>query len=80
MPIRESRALTVDPILGNLSRVGLRELFGDITSEHLVILDEKLRPSNDEGPWDAMRLFETHEDVAAVGGRLGCPRSGCCMR
>jgi glycosyltransferase involved in cell wall biosynthesis len=70
MPIRESRVLTLDAISGNFSRIGLKETLKDITSEHLVILDEKLRPSNDEGPWDAMRLFEMHDDVAAVGGRI----------
>ena len=70
MPIRESRILTVDARSGSFSRVGLKETLEDISSEHLVILDEKLRPSNDEGPWDAMRLFEMHGDVAAVGGRI----------
>ena len=70
MPIRESRILTVDPRSGSFSRVGLKETLEDIASEHLVILDEKLRPSNDEGPWDAMRLFEMYGDVAAVGGRI----------
>jgi glycosyltransferase involved in cell wall biosynthesis len=70
MPIRESRILTVDPRSGSFGRAGLKETLENISSEHLVILDEKLRPSNDEGPWDAMRLFEMHGDVAAVGGRI----------
>ena len=70
LPVQESCVLRPDKASGSLSSVALETALQGVISEHLIILDQQLRPSNDEGAWDAMRVFEMHDDVAAVGGRI----------
>jgi O-antigen biosynthesis protein len=70
LPIHESCVLHADRPSGTLSSVELETMLCNATCEYLIVLDEQLRPCNDEGAWDAMRLFEMHDNVAAVGGRI----------
>jgi glycosyltransferase involved in cell wall biosynthesis len=70
LPIHESRVVVRASDSGAVSDEALARALTDVESEIVVVLDDALRPSNDEGPWDAMRLFEMHADVAAVGGRI----------
>ena len=70
LPVQESCVLHPNRTSDTLGAVALEAALRNVTCEHLIVLDEQLRPSNDEGPWDAMRIFEMHPDVAAVGGRI----------
>jgi hypothetical protein len=70
LPVQESCVLRPDRTMDTVSAAALETALRDVTSEHLVVLDEQLHPNNDHGPWDAMRMFEMHNDVAAVGGRI----------
>jgi glycosyltransferase involved in cell wall biosynthesis len=70
LPIHENRIVARASGSGAVSDEALATALADLESEIVVVLDDGLRPSNDEGPWDAMRLFEMHADVAAVGGRI----------
>ena len=70
LPIHESRVVVRAPDSGGVSDQALATALRDVESNIVVVLDDALRPSNDEGPWDAMRLFEMHAEVVAVGGRI----------
>jgi hypothetical protein len=70
LPVRESCVLHADRTSGNLSSLALEAALRDAACEYLIVLDQQLRPSNDEGTWDAMRIFEMHDNVVAVGGRI----------
>jgi len=49
---------------------GIVQILLEVTSEHFILLDERLRPSNPDGPWEVMQMFELHKNVAAVSGRV----------
>jgi O-antigen biosynthesis protein len=70
LPIQESRVVAREGEFGKVDLNALSAALQGVTSDYLVVLNGGLQPSNDEGPWDAMRLFEMHHDVAAVGGRI----------
>jgi O-antigen biosynthesis protein len=70
LPIHESRVVVRASDCGAVSDQALATALRDVESDIVVVLDDALRPSNDEGPWDAMRLFEMHAEVVAVGGRI----------
>ena len=70
LPVQENCVLHPDRTSGTLSSLALEAALRDVTCEHLIVLDQQLRPSNDEGAWDAMRIFEMHDDVVAIGGRI----------
>jgi len=80
LPIGETRILHL--VSGDMfDREDLARIVREVTSDYLVLLDERLYPSNDNGPWDAMQLFEMHSDVAAVAGRIIDTRdqvAACC--
>jgi hypothetical protein len=70
LPVHDICVLHPNRTSDTLSGAALEAALKNVICEHLIVLDEQLRPSNDEGPWDAMRIFEMHPDVAAVGGRI----------
>jgi hypothetical protein len=70
LPVHESCVVHPNRTSDTLSGVALESALRNVICEHLIVLDEQLLPSNDEGPWDAMRIFEMHDDVVAVGGRI----------
>jgi hypothetical protein len=68
---------------GAADRPGLPESFRDVIVEHggiadldavssayVVFLAGDIEPLGDGGCWEAMRLWEMHEDVALIGGRI----------
>ena len=80
LPVQESRVVARDAASGAIDFSTLSAALQDVISDYLVVLYEDLRPNNDEGAWDAMRLFEMH-NVAAVGGRISNPGGhivACC--
>ena len=48
----------------------LARLTARITADHVALIGDALTPDTEHGVWEAMRLFEMHPDVAAVGGRI----------
>jgi glycosyltransferase involved in cell wall biosynthesis len=70
LPIREWRVVVLDAGSEDPSDMALEAALIDAESDIVVVLNDRLRPSNEEGSWDAMRLFEMHAEVVAVGGRI----------
>jgi glycosyltransferase involved in cell wall biosynthesis/SAM-dependent methyltransferase len=52
-----------------LQRCYIREL-DSVTCPYAVVLAADISPLGDGGCWEAMRLWEMHEDVALIGGRV----------
>lgn len=80
LPLSEQHCVRLDAD-GHVPVAALATVLSSSNSEFFVVLHEGFRPINDEGPWEAMQLFEFHNGVAAVSGRLLNSRGvviGCC--
>ncbi|CCB65063.1 glycosyltransferase [Hyphomicrobium sp. MC1] len=79
-PLSERHRVHLD-VDGRIPVATLERVLSASNSELFVLLHERFQPSHEEGAWEAMQIFELHEDVAAVSGRLLNRRGvviGCC--